>query len=379
MLENSSFLLSNPQPIDHFLTVYMFLLIITGAIGNTFVIYASVKYTSLDMDSVTIFFVRHLAYADLLIVVLNGLPILLTHIFDSWRLGSLLCTTSAYCSAVLTMPTLNFTAIVGLHRLLRCTYPQKLRVFKKKHAQYLAHTTWALSCISGVAKMCYKLKGTFIPAWATCFFDIMRDDYPPLLGIIAAVSVCIPSLTLLISNIFLIISSAIHRKRAANDPHRNGKVPTSNKTVYLISLLYFVSWLPFFVSELFQMKGYSLPTWAHNVLNHFYLIRNVGNPVIYCVVNRKFHNFAIMLIRRHYPNNSNLVDSSPKIIRAKISTVFENAANADHVSPPIQGGSDDGITVFLPPVQPAMVAMAFTDLSEAQDCKMGPGDVYIGW
>ena len=69
---NGTTLLSNPPIADALLATYMALLIILGIIGNSLVVYASSKYQTFDMDKITIYFVRHLACSDLLIVLFLG-------------------------------------------------------------------------------------------------------------------------------------------------------------------------------------------------------------------------------------------------------------------------------------------------------------------
>ena len=350
---------------------------------------------------------RHLAYADLLIVICFGIPIFITHVSDKWILGRLTCTVCAYLFSVFPTATLSFTAIVGLNRLLRCTYPQKLNGFRRHHAMMLAYSTWLFSCVPGVSKLFYQLKAVFLPAWAVCYFDLIRSDYPKVLRVIAGSFITIPSLILIVANVLLIIVSTLAQREAckrrrerigrfrvlgkeenqfngveeisqtnnkSKQNHRNeSKMKNfllANKTVYLISLLYFIAWIPFSISVTSQRRpDFHLPLWAHNLLNHFYLLRNVGNPIIYVVVNRKFYQFTVRLLRRiWYHRHSNAVVQVNKCV--KRTTVFENT------SMPRTGSTRKVSAVSQNPSCNNKVTSG--EIHDIRESELGPGGVYIG-
>ena len=322
-MTNSTTPLLNPSSINHIFSFLMLLIILPGLIGNSFIIYASTRFSTLSMEAVTIYFVRHLAYADLLMVALLGLPILITHATQEWVLGQLGCEICAYLFSIIPNATLNFTAIVGVHRLLRCTYPQRLHVFTKRHAIIASYFTWFISTIPGVSKLGYMQHATFLPAWASCYFNLTGTDYPVPLRTVSISFMAVPSLILLTANIFLISLSCVKRRQ-------NPAQTKSNKTVYLISLLYFFSWIPFNISDRYQRSpDQNIPIWAHNLLNHFYLIRNVGNPVIYCVVHKKFQTFTLKLLHKYFPclpikNRRIVVGQARKRRQERLETVIEN-------------------------------------------------------
>lgn len=386
----------HPMGITWFLSIYMFSLITIGSIGNTFVIYASTKYSTFNMDAITIFFVRHLAYADLSIIIANGLPIFITHLARRWVLGDILCKVLAYSFSFLPNATLCFTAIVGLHRLLRCTYPSKTRSFRKKHAKIVVYTVWLISAIPAVLKIVYKLDAVFLPPWATCYFDILVEGYPVLLNVVSKIIYTIPSIAILGSNVLLIIFSMViqwrKRKQQSATSRQSRTSSSSNKTVYLISLLYVLSWIPFSISERYQKDPtLDMPIWVHNLLHHSYLLQDVGNPLIYCMVNRKFYIFAKKLLRKHCMccqglNLGQTVNSSNSSNTASNSAlrhgqtpkpfiVLHNLANTD---------SPDTLTVSNLAVgdsprqrnPPRTVSFKQPSL-ELKESELGPGGVYI--
>lgn len=290
------------------------------------------------MDATTIYFVRHLAYADMIIVVCFGVPIFLVHLLDGWKLGKIMCTVSAYSFAILPNASLNFTALVGLHRLLRCTIPQKLGCLKKGHTTIIAWVTWFVAVLPGIAKMVHRPKAHFLQYWATCYFDLVNKSHPAALTAVSSVFIAIPSFIMVGSNIALILMS-IRLQRAAKEKTGRRTSKGSNKVVYYISILYFAAWVPYVTSEYLHHPKQILPNWAYNFLNHSFLLQNVGNPIIYMIVNREFNKFISKILKKQFswckrdnadknrPHNSSVPSK-----RLTPSTVNTGASAQDNIS-----------------------------------------------
>ena len=87
-----------------------------GLIGNAFVIYASFKYGTFQMDKITILFVRHLAIADIIFIIIYLTPMLITHCFHAWVLGAFLCNVTGYICSIPVTANINFIMAVSIHR-----------------------------------------------------------------------------------------------------------------------------------------------------------------------------------------------------------------------------------------------------------------------
>ena len=74
-----------------------FFIVFLGILGNTFVLIASLKYRAINIDRISILLVENLAAADLLIAVVEYLPLLMVLIADgNWLLGNWVCKIQAY-------------------------------------------------------------------------------------------------------------------------------------------------------------------------------------------------------------------------------------------------------------------------------------------
>ena len=78
------------------LTILNSLIILLGLLGNSFVLFASLKYRAVDIDRISILLIENLAAADLLIVIIEFVPMLVTLIANGWVLGDVVCNVQSY-------------------------------------------------------------------------------------------------------------------------------------------------------------------------------------------------------------------------------------------------------------------------------------------
>ena len=132
--------------------------------------------------------------------------------------------------------------------------PLRLNMFNDQHAAILATIMWTLSTVPGIAKAVYKEPVLFVPSWAMCFFDLWDNNYPKPLLAISSYFQIIPSIILLLANISLIIFSLRQKKRNLTGRQTPKSNRSSNKTIYFVSILYLLSWIPFSISDAFTRK-----------------------------------------------------------------------------------------------------------------------------
>lgn len=261
------------------LTSYMAAVILIGVIGNIFVIYATFKYTTFGLDKPTMAFIKNLAIADLGVLMLRGVPALVTHYNGRWVLGSLVCKGVGIITVLFSRANMSFTAIIGIHRMLRCTVPQKLMYFGKNHTSFVVLSMWGFAALPNIIFAISKIMPSFHEISATCF---IMSHCNPTLFIILILHAVIPLTCSICSSVVILVITI---------RHRNGR--TTNKVVHLVPLILWTAYTPM-LSAQFMHRKYDdeIPTWVYNLLHHLYFISNSANPIIYCVVNKKFNVFV---------------------------------------------------------------------------------------
>ena len=112
------------------LTIFCFLMIFFGLLGNGTVLYSSMRYNAIRLDKASLILIQNLAVADILYTICDILPQFVTYIAGRWVLGKVYCFMSAHCSDHLRaslsqrpdrLPHHNLQTVAGNTSPVRCT------------------------------------------------------------------------------------------------------------------------------------------------------------------------------------------------------------------------------------------------------------------
>ena len=130
------------------LATYCLLIILIGTFGNGLVLYGSIKYNAIHMDSVSIKLIENLAISD--IACTTGVPLQMMTVIVSkkWILGKTLCYIQGFWSFVPYLTELQITTLISIHRLCCIKYPLSWDfTIRNKHVNIIIPCTWVLSVI----------------------------------------------------------------------------------------------------------------------------------------------------------------------------------------------------------------------------------------
>ena len=75
-------------------------MVVLGLVGNSFVLYATVRYNAIELDRASVLYLQNLAVADILILIFYSLPFLLVLISRRWIIGEILCYLTFYITCI---------------------------------------------------------------------------------------------------------------------------------------------------------------------------------------------------------------------------------------------------------------------------------------
>ena len=274
-----------------FLGLYCTLVTVLGILGNSTVIYSSIRYNSIKLDRISLLFVQHLAVADILTVIIVVIPISTTFIAGKYVLGSGYCFLSAhfvfYPGAVNSLVVLSISA----YRARMITSP--LTSVSKTTALMLIAVIWVVGCVGTVISLAFGSSAVFDPVSVACTSDIYTVGGVATLcfSVLVGIIVFLPLLAVTILNSVQIVIAFKNASRYDQFPNFWGLV-----TVCSLSGLYLISWVPFIVYTVFQSIG--LPSHPVLRLMAFYcnFLNTFGNPILYTFTNRRFGKYVKGLI-----------------------------------------------------------------------------------
>lgn len=264
--------------------IYALFALIFGVGGNMIVILATLKYTVFSLDSITMVFVRHLAIADILYIVIRVFPSITVHFARGWVMGKVLCFLSANTVTISTIASMHFILTVSIHRLLRCLFPLRFSLSVRNKATILALILWGYSAICSVISLSLNIEIYFRPSIAACDIDYSRHKSLAVSGVM--VQMLIPFAGIVLINIGMYIIARHRFKDLSNNQ--------ALMTVASVAGLFVVSWLPSILVILLGVHGISAKSliWLDKVQIHFYILSVFGNPFLYSFVHKGFGKFA---------------------------------------------------------------------------------------
>ncbi|KAL5250509.1 hypothetical protein ACHWQZ_G016294 [Mnemiopsis leidyi] len=277
------------------LLLYHSLATLVGLVGNSLVLYGSIKYNSLSIDSVSIVLLESLAALDIMVVLFFMSSIWLSMIAKRWVLGSVGCFIYGFLGYVCTTVEMQVVTVISLYRLFSLSAPFTARSFNKKHALVVVGV---LVFITLVFQCCYHTVGAFYifdTKLGSCEISVTAIPTPTTV-IYLLTGVCYyivtPAIILPISNIAILVIATIKS--------RSGRLPAKNAliTVCCVTWVFVFSVTPVVVRIAFQTLDpfHPLPSWFMIMAQEFLFLNSILNPVIYTATNKSFRSFLIRLV-----------------------------------------------------------------------------------
>jgi hypothetical protein len=306
------------------LAAYTLFITTVGLLGNSLVVYSSVRYNAIQLDKVTVLFVQNLAIADLCYILCNVLPSAITYLLGRYVLGSTYC----YINGViaLTPGSVNTLTILSLtsYRLLIVLSPY--RAITIPCARVVVGLTWLFGVTPSLTVIAYRNTAVFVRTYAACVSDIYDNEDAFLAKVVLLVVIIIlPILaTTVINAILCAISVSLkresRRRKKAQESLQNvasscgvvhehllgSNVPTTPKpkkknrpilTVCLLSGCFVASWVPYSIYVVWKMRNPNVPSIVEILAFHGIQLNTVCNPILYTMTNRRFGRYVKQLAR----------------------------------------------------------------------------------
>ena len=272
------------------LWIYCFIIILLSLVGNSTVLYSSLRYNTIKLDQISVLLVRNLAAADLIYTVLIVLPILVTYSAGGWVLGEGWCWAMSQLTFIPgTVNTLTVLAIT-LYRLKILVSP--FSHISLTSGKLLVGLIWLTSLLGTILSLSYGSASNFSPTAARCNSSFYRDPAGGLVFLVVATGLLIilPVFTITLGNIAIGII-ALKRSTSAN---RSKGIAT----VTALSGLFILSWTPLVIFTFFRIRKIAVPSFLDLLAFHCIFLNTAGNPVLYTMTNRRFGEYVRSCVAR---------------------------------------------------------------------------------
>ena len=265
---------------------------ILGFTGNLFVLITSHLYNSIDMDAVTIVFVRQLAVADFLAIINTVLPTVITMFTGKWVLGDLLCDITGHFNFIPVMVNIYLVLNLSIFKILMCKMPFRMRDLTTTHAWLLVLLSYLLAGVEFFESIFLAKSGMYAPPVSRCISKIYVT-HPTLMLWNAAIPVGVPLLVIIFCNLWIYkVARKVVRARGQGSHSR------ALLTICAVSGLFVISWTPKLIYVTVVTITKKQIPWAVKISHFFPFINSVGNPFIYTFTNKRYSEFVFNLFTK---------------------------------------------------------------------------------
>ena len=284
---------------------YMFV-VLSSVIGDTTILYASIKYRAFNLNKVIVTFIQHVAVCDLVLSVIGVLPIGVSTVIggDGWDMGRFCNYTrvyvSYYCYPAGTLLICGMTTT----KLLMLTYPLRSSTWTSKLAHRVCLVIWLISFYSPITFLIVDKDDIYFDSRIfTHDYGFSSDTWNFLAPISSFIILLTPSVITIVATVMLIIK-AVECSRKSNITLRWQGV-----TMVIVSAsMYTVSVLPLSIYSIAEQYVEKNPDQPSPFYTHFYgvaftvlTLNVIANFFTYVLTVSGFRAFVISRIKRWTP------------------------------------------------------------------------------
>ena len=271
------------------LAIFSFLITIFGLIGNTTVIYASIRYGVLKLDKVSLIFIQNLAVADIFYILTTVFPSFLTYSAGEWVLGKGWCFMQAQLRLVPAIANCLLVLAITLYRMVLFTVPS--RSLSTKSGTICSVFIWAVAILVPSATLGRRSSQQKFDLEIGACISLLMYDEPMKVVVYTAILIFLPLVLITLSN-FSICIIVINRST------RRGEARSGITLTFLLSGLFILSWSPCIVRNIYRLVNYpdlvpqKLELLAYNCI----AINSFVNPILYSLTNRSFRKYVVEVV-----------------------------------------------------------------------------------
>ena len=271
------------------------------------------------MDKVSLLLVQNLAVADLLYILSNILPSVVTYIAGRYVLGKIYCFISAQTSFIYGQVNILTVLAITAYRLHLLRHP--LSTVSRCTGKIGLVVIWVIASSTTITCFAYKSDSVFSQKSAKCLSTIyINKDASLHIRVQTGIIIIVPLISIVIINILLFIISFKSSKKYKTSTERNSA--RALLTVCALSSVFIVSWIPYLIYLMWKGVNPDLPVAVEQTALSCIMVNSFCNPVLYTMTNRRFGNYVWSMIRSLTPgigsDSITATDSSRKTTNSEI-------------------------------------------------------------
>ncbi|XP_023288247.1 cardioacceleratory peptide receptor, partial [Orussus abietinus] len=248
------------------------------------------------------FFIKQLAFADLLVGLISVLTDIVWRTTVAWHAGNVACKLIRFMQAVVTYSSTYVLVALSIDRYDAITRPMNFSGSWRR-ARFLISAAWGLSFLFSVP-IIFLYEEKLIQGTTQCWIDLGSPVQWRVYMSLVSVTLFIAP-TLIIGGCYMVIVTTIWSQSGAlrqgpvKDTRRassRGLIPRAKiktvKMTFVIVFVFVLCWSPYIVFDLLQVYGHVPKTQTNIAVATFIQslapLNSAANPIIYCLFSTPF-------------------------------------------------------------------------------------------
>ncbi|XP_072546427.1 B1 bradykinin receptor [Salminus brasiliensis] len=292
---------------------YIFILCLTGILGNMFVLL--VFFLQRSHWTLPEIYLGNLALADL--ILLSSLPFWAMNILNYfyWPYGEFLCKMVNLAIIVNMYASIYMLVMVNIDRYLALVLTMKARwLRRRRNAKIICFWLWLFGLAMGIPTLIYRTVKSTPSQAPACVIDYPSDSYRLAHSIqLNLLGFALPLLAIVFCSCN-IVQALRKRRENMNFPDGNGRKATV--LVCAVTLLFLICWGPFHIITFLDMlcdfhildaTWYHTLDIGHQFSTYFAFLNSCFNPLLYVCTGRYFRRKVSEIYKRRRSSVASVV------------------------------------------------------------------------
>ena len=275
---------------------YHVLVTCLSLVGNFLVLYGTHRYNAINIDAVSLIFIKFLAVTDISIALMSCLPVFITLVKTQWVLGKSVCFVLAYLIYIPGIAQAFIILEFTLYKLVLLLSPMAslAGTWTSRKMTVTFSVTYLLTTLHTACSLMLSRGASYSPAEMACSINKERPEFQTYGGISIVVISFAPPILMVIINMALLVIA--RRSQKTDYP----KMPSIRAIVITlcISWIYVISTVPKGVMNFLVAQHQQPPTWLILFQKEVFYLNSACNPIVYTAVNSRFRDFVMRRLSR---------------------------------------------------------------------------------
>jgi hypothetical protein len=188
------------EAIRYVWATWYFFVVIMSLIGDTIILYSTIKYKAIELHVMIVTFIQHIAVSNILISVTYLLPTAVSLIAGEWIFGPALCQIRPYLSYPVYEAGRFLICGMTVCKLLILKYPLQSFNWSAGHAHLACTFIWFLSLVWPLSFLLVKKDDeAFEYILYSCSYQFTSSVWKVLLPVVTVILELIPNLIIVVA------------------------------------------------------------------------------------------------------------------------------------------------------------------------------------